>query len=111
MEYEVDEGAPDSPLEQMIGWARSEGATAVSEDALPAAMRDALAFARAQRAPETLAPLAFQTLVDGVETARMGPKDELPATEELVVLSVVVSEATADGVHVVAHVLVARAAG
>jgi hypothetical protein len=111
MEFEVDEGAPGGPLEQMIGWARSPGTTRVSEDALPAPMRDALASARVQRAPRTLSPVAFQTLVDGAQVARMGPDGELPPHGELVALSVIVSEATVDGVHVVAHVLVARAAG
>ena len=110
---EVDESAPETPLEQMIGWARGGGGGPVREEALPASVRSALESARAEQPDRRLRCVAFHTVVDGQEVARMGPEGELPDEASLVVLSVVISETTAETVRVVAHVLVtqARAAG
>jgi len=106
---EVDEGAPEAPLEQMIGWARSGGGDAIREEALPGSVRAALEAARSEHAERRLTCIAFHTLVDGREVARMGPEGELPDPTTLLVLSVVVGETTARRVGVVAHVLVTQA--
>jgi hypothetical protein len=105
---EVDEGAAETPLEQMLGWARGGGGGPVREEALPASVRAALESARAEQPDRRLTCIAFHTLVDGQETARMGPEGELPEAASLLALSVVVSETTAASVRVVAHVLVTQ---
>jgi hypothetical protein len=93
----------------MLGWARGTGAGAVREEALPASVQLALETARSERPDRTLTCVAFHTLVDGEEVARMGPEGELPDDERMLVLSVVVGETTAKSIRVVAHVLVTRA--
>jgi hypothetical protein len=105
---EVDEGEPETPLEQMLGWARGAGLGPVREEALPSSVRAALEAARAEQPERRLSCLAFHTLVDGEEVARMGPEEQLPDAASLLALSVVVSETTASAVRVVAHVLVTR---
>lgn len=107
---EVDEGAATTPLEQMLGWARGESPGAMREEALPASIRAALETARAEQPERRLKCVAFHTIVDGEEVARMGPEGELPDNASLLVLSVVVSETTAKSIRVVAHVLVTQVA-
>jgi len=108
MPLEFDEGALEPPLEQMVAWARDATMGPVREEALPASVQAALASARAEHPERALTCVAFHTIVDGHEVARMGPERELPDAMSLLVLSVVVSEATAASVGVVAHVLVAQ---
>jgi hypothetical protein len=96
----------ERPLEHLIGWAYGPPGSAVREDALPASLRTALADARAEHPGRSLTCLAYRTLIDGVETARLGASEaEVPASQ-LVALSVVSSSATIDAISVVAHSLV-----
>jgi hypothetical protein len=106
--FEIDEGAPTTPLEQAIAWARAGTAPPLHEETLPVSVRAALESARASRPGRTLTSLAFHTVVDGEEVARMGPEAELPEEAELLALSVVLGETTAADVRVVAHVLVVQ---
>jgi hypothetical protein len=107
---QIDEDEPETPLEQMLGWARGAPGGPMREEALPASIRAALETARSERPEHQLTCLAFHTLVDGEEVARLGRPVELPDLADILVLSVVSSETTATDIRVVAHVLVAQVA-
>lgn len=103
-------GSPDdeAPLEYLIGWARGRPGPAVREDALPGSAKTTLADARAEHPGRTLTCLAFRTLLDGVETTRLGVVEADIPSDQLLALSVVTSSAALDGISVVAHTLVVR---
>jgi len=107
---QIDEDEPETPLEQMLAWARGAPGGPMREEALPASIRAALETARGERPEHQLTCLAFHTLVDGEEVARLGQPDELPDLADILVLSVVSTETTATDIRVVAHVLVAQVA-
>jgi hypothetical protein len=69
---QIDEDEPETPLEQMLGWARGAPGGPMREEALPASIRAALETARSERPEHQLTCLAFHTLVDGEEVARFG---------------------------------------
>ena len=71
-------------------------------------VQNALDEALADQPGRRAVVLAFRTLLDGVETTRMGPEAELPPDDELIVVSVVTSEVSTTAVHVVAHTVVAH---
>jgi hypothetical protein len=73
---------------------------------LPEAVQSALDSAIADQPDRRAVVLAARTLLDGVETSRMGPEGDLPPDEELVVVSVVISEVSTAAIHVVAHTVV-----
>ena len=94
-------------IDLVAGFARQRAPGPVRRDALPASVQSALDEALADQ-PGRAVVLAFRTLLDGVETSRMGPEAELPPDDELVVVSVVTSEVSTSAVHVVAHTVVAH---
>lgn len=98
----------ERPLEHLIGWAYGRPGPAVREDALPASLRTVLADARAEHPGRSLTCLASRTLIDGVETSRLGAIEADAPASELVALAVVTSSATIDAVTVIAHALVVQ---
>jgi hypothetical protein len=93
---------------------------AVSESELPACVRNVLAGARAARSEGDLTCIAFRTIENGREIARIGPDAEALNTpaggsiapclraKDLIVLSVTVTETTFETIRSVTHELVAR---
>ncbi len=104
------DAADDEPsaFEMAVRWACSPGPGPVRRDALPVAASSALDEAMADRPGSHAVVLAIRSILDGAETARMGPEGPLPSDEELVVVSVVTSEVDTVTVHVIAHTVVAH---
>ena len=105
-----DDVAEDEPssFELVVAFAREQAPGPVRRDALPATVQNALDEALADQPGRRAVVLAFRTLLDGVETTRMGPEAELPPDDEVIVVSVVTSEVSTTAVHVVAHTVVAH---
>lgn len=97
-----------SPFEMAVRWARHPAPGLVRRDALPAAVSGALDEAIIDRTGSHAVVLAARSVIDGVETARMGPERPLPPDDELVVVSVVTSEVDTVAIHVIAHTVVAH---
>jgi hypothetical protein len=104
---DVTEDEP-SALELVVGFAREQAPGPVRRDELPAGVQNALDEALTDQPGRRAVVLAFRTLLDGVETTRVGPEAELPPDDELIVVSVVTSEVSTTAVHVVAHTVVAH---
>jgi hypothetical protein len=86
---------------------------------LPICVRDLLYAARAARPDSEVTCIAFRSLDDSVDIARLGPSPQLIPDwnasslgrlrpKELLVLTVSVTETTFNSVRKVTHVLVAR---
>jgi hypothetical protein len=106
---DVDAGDDEpSPFEMALRWARHPAPGPVRRDALPATVSGALDEAMIDRPGSHAIVLAARSILDGVETARMGPEGSLPPDDELVVVSVVTSEVDTAAVHVIAHTVVAH---
>jgi hypothetical protein len=105
---ETDE-SDDAPFNHLIGWAGSASGYPMREDVLPASLASALATLRGRMSAQSLSCLAYRTLVDGVETARMGPNERLPPDDELIVLSVITTEASTSRLQVTGHTLLVHA--
>jgi hypothetical protein len=95
-----------SPFELAASWARTTGPGPVRRDALPEAVQSAIDSAIADQPDRRAVVLAARTLLDGVETSRMGPEADLPPDEDLLVVSVVTSDVSTSAIHVVAHTVV-----
>jgi hypothetical protein len=106
----ADADAEDRPsdLELAVRWARQPAPGPVRRDTLPASARDALDDAVSDIAGHHAVVLALRTVLDGAETARVGPVGPLPPDDELIVVSVVTSEVRTSAVHVIAHTVVAH---
>jgi hypothetical protein len=93
---------------------------AVCEPDLPTCVRNVLAGARAARPESDVTCIAFRTIENGREIARVGPDAEAISPQaggsiasclrakDLVVLSVTVTETTFETVRTVTHELIAR---
>lgn len=101
---EVPGDKPD--FEMIVGWGRIPTGEMIPQDSLPEIVQVAISSLQRENQKSSYEVLALRTLKEGIETVRSGPKTQLPPNKQLLVLSLVESQATVKSLQVLVHTVI-----